>query len=288
MKLLSYSENGVEKFGAAVDGGVVDLGKALGGRHDSLAAVLTPAGLERAKAALESARPDAILDAITFLPVVPRPSRIVCVGVNYRDHALEADRGVAPFPSIFLRLTDSVVAHVQPILRPSVSTHLDYEGELAVIIGRPGQYIPKDRAFDHVAGYSCFNDASIRDWQRHNPGPTPGKNFYHCGSFGPWLVTADEVPDPKSLVLTTHVNGVEVQHTTIDLMINDIPTIIEYVSAFTPLQTGDVISTGTPAGVQMAREKPQWLKAGDVVEVTVSAVGTLRNPIADDEGAYNH
>ena len=155
-----------------------------------------------------------------------------------------------------------------------------------MIIGRPGQYIPKKRAMVHVAGYSCFNDASIRDWQNHNPSPTPGKNFFHCGSFGPHLVTADEVGDPTQLTLTTTLNGVEVQHVTTDLMINDIPTVIAYISAWTPLHTGDVIATGTPAGVGMGRKPPLWMKPGDAVEVTITRVGTLHNSVEDDAGTY--
>jgi 2-keto-4-pentenoate hydratase/2-oxohepta-3-ene-1,7-dioic acid hydratase in catechol pathway len=284
MRLVSYRSDGQESFGAVVDDGVIDLAAALGGRYAQLSDVLTPDGLDQVRAVLDSGRPDHGLDGLTYLPVIPRPSRILCVGVNYRNHAAEAARDVAPYPSIFLRLVESVVGHEQPILRPSVSVHLDYEGELALVIGRPGRRITRAQAMEHIAGYSCFNDASVRDWQRHNPGPTPGKNFYHCGSFGPWLVTADEIPDPSALTLSTHVNGVEMQHTTTDLLIHDIPTIIEYVSAFTPLQTGDVISTGTPAGVQLGRKEPNWLKPGDVVEITITGIGTLRNVITDDAG----
>src|SRR5262249_29156901 len=149
------------------------------------------------------------------------PSRILAVGVNYRAHAAEAGRAETSHPSIFIRLPDTVVGHGQPILRPRVSTDLDYEGELALVIGKGGRYIDAANALEHVAGYTCFNDASIRDWQRHNPGPTPGKNFYCCGACGPWLVTADEIPDPSKLTLTTRVNGMEVQNTPTDLMIYD-------------------------------------------------------------------
>ncbi len=262
--------------------GVVDLKRALGGRYGSLAEMLTPEGLKDAEAALAGKSPDVALPAVSYLPVIPNPSRIVCIGVNYRAHALEAERQDTGFPSVFLRLPDTVVGHRQPILRPRVSKDLDFEGELAVVIGRPGRYISRDDALQHVAGYSCFNDASIRDWQRHNPGPTPGKNFYQCGSFGPWLVTADEIPDPRALKLTTTVNGIEMQSTTLDLMIYDVPAIIEYVSGFTPLHTGDVISTGTPAGVAMGRNPPPWLKAGDKVEITITGIGTLHNEIADE------
>jgi 2-keto-4-pentenoate hydratase/2-oxohepta-3-ene-1,7-dioic acid hydratase in catechol pathway len=284
VKLLSYRAGTEERFGAVKGEGVVDLGRALGGRYGALSEVLTPERLDEVRAAVERGSPDVALAGLDYAPVITNPSRIICVGVNYSDHAAEAAREIAPFPSIFLRLVESVVGHGKPILRPRVSTDLDYEGELAVVIGRPGQYIPRERALEHVAGYSCFNDASVRDWQRHNPGPTPGKNFYGCGSFGPWLVTADEVGNPTQLTLSTRLNGVEVQHVTTNLMINDIPTVIEYVSAWTPLRTGDVISTGTPAGVGMGRKPPLWMKPGDVVEVTISGIGTLSNPIEYDTG----
>jgi 2-keto-4-pentenoate hydratase/2-oxohepta-3-ene-1,7-dioic acid hydratase in catechol pathway len=269
----------------SVGDGVVDLGRRLS--YPSLAEALTDTGLVEVRSAVASGAPDARLADVTFLPVIPSPSRILCIGVNYRDHAVEAAREETGNPSVFIRLTSSVVGHGQPILRPRISTQLDYEGELAVVIGSPGHYIPRGRALEHVAGYSCFNDASVRDWQRHNPGPTPGKNFFRCGSFGPWLVTADEIEDPVRLELTTTVNGVEVQHTTTDLMIYDVPTIIEYVSSFTPLLPGDVISTGTPAGVGMGRKPPLWLKPGDTVAVTISGIGTLENSIADDDGLYD-
>jgi 2-keto-4-pentenoate hydratase/2-oxohepta-3-ene-1,7-dioic acid hydratase in catechol pathway len=284
MRLVSYRADGQDRFGAVLDDGVVDLTNALSGRYAHLSDVLTTEGLHELRVAVASRRPERGLEGLSYLPVIPRPSRILCVGVNYRDHAAEAARDVAAYPSIFLRLIESVVGHEQPILRPAVSVELDYEGELCLVIGRPGRRIPRAEAMAHIAGYACFNDASVRDWQRHNPGPTPGKNFYHCGAFGPWLVTADEIPDPSALTLSTRVNGLEVQHTTTDLLIHDIPTIIEYVSSFTPLRTGDVISTGTPAGVQLGRKEPNWLKPGDVVEVTISGIGTLRNVIADDAG----
>ncbi len=286
MKLLSYQVGDEVRFGAIKGDGVVDLGRAMGARYGALAEVLTPERLEELPRVIEGSTADLPLADIAYAPLIPNPSRILCVGVNYSDHAAEAARPITKHPTIFLRVPESVVAHDEPILRPSVSGDLDYEGELAVIIGKPGQYIPKERALEHVAGYSCFNDASIRDWQNHNPSPTPGKNFYRCGSFGPHLVTADEVGDPTKLTLITTLNGVEVQHVTTDLMINDIPTVIAYVSAWTPLRAGDVISTGTPAGVGMGRKPPLWMKPGDTVEVTISRVGTLRNTIEDDTGTY--
>ena len=282
MKLLSFRYGARESYGALTDDGIVDLGPRLGGRFPSLREACAPEGLAAIADSLQDVRPSLRLDAATFLPVIPRPARIFGIGVNYRDHAQETGRAETPHPSVFIRLPDSVVGHNEAILRPKVSTQLDFEGELAVIIGRAGRHIPPERALDHVAGYSCFNDASIRDWQRHNPGPTPGKNFYRCGALGPWLVTADEAGDPSQLTLTTHLNGAQVQHTTTDLMINDIPTIIAYISGFSPLEPGDVIATGTPAGVGHGRTPPLWMQPGDVVELTISGIGTLRNTIEDE------
>jgi 2-keto-4-pentenoate hydratase/2-oxohepta-3-ene-1,7-dioic acid hydratase in catechol pathway len=158
---------------------------------------------------------------------------------------------------------------------------MDFEGELGVIIGKRGRYIDKQSAFSYVAGYTCFNDVTIRDWQRHGTVALPGKNFYRSGSCGPWLVTADEVPDPSNLMLTVTLNGEEMQRARTD-MIFDIPTLIAYLSAFTPLEPGDVIATGTPSGVGMQRKPPVWLKHGDVIEVTISGLGTLSNPIEDE------
>jgi 2-keto-4-pentenoate hydratase/2-oxohepta-3-ene-1,7-dioic acid hydratase in catechol pathway len=218
---------------------------------------------------------------VELLPPIPNPARILAIGVNYRAHAQETgQQRSAEFPSVFIRLPSSVVAHGEAILRPRVSGDLDFEGELAVVIGRAGRYIKREDALNYVFGYSCFNDASIRDWQRHNPGPTPGKNFYRCGSFGPWIVT--EIPDPHDLHLETRLNGEVVQDAHTSQLIHDVPRIIEYCSAFTPLEPGDVIATGTPSGVGMSRTPPLWMKAGDVVEVTISNIGTLRNVIEDE------
>lgn len=218
----------------------------------------------------------------TLLPVIPNPGKILCIGLNYEDHRRETGRAVVENPTIFTRFADSQVAHGQPLLRPRVSTDFDYEGELAIVIGTGGRYIARDAAFTHVAGYSCYNDGSVRDWQRHTHQFTPGKNFPQTGGFGPWLVTPDEVPDLDALTLTTRVNGEVVQQSGLDHMIFDVPRIIEYCSAFTPLNPGDVIATGTPGGVGAKRTPPLWLKPGDTVEVAISGIGVLRNGIADE------
>ena len=225
------------------------------------------------------------LSAVTFLPVIPNPDKILCIGLNYESHRRETGRAEVGHPTIFLRLNNSQVGHDRPILRPHVSDNLDYEGELAVIIGRGGRYITQARAFDHVAGYACYNDATLRDWQRHTHQFTPGKNFPATGGFGPWMVTADEVPDVEALHLTTRLNGEAMQEAKLDQLIFSIPRIIEYCSAFTQLEPGDVIATGTPGGVGFKREPILFMKPGDVIEVDIPGVGKLVNTVSDEPHA---
>lgn len=224
------------------------------------------------------------LSAVTLLPVIPNPGKILCVGLNYETHRRETGRAVVENPTIFTRFADSQAAHGQPLLRPKVSTDFDFEGELAVVIGKGGRYIPREQAMQHVAGYSCYNDGSVRDFQRHTIQFTPGKNFPQTGGFGPWLVTADEVPDLNALHLTTRVNGAVVQEAGLDHMIFDVPQIIAYCSSFTPLSPGDVIASGTPGGVGAKRNPPLWLKPGDTVDVEITGIGLLRNGVIDEAG----
>jgi 2-keto-4-pentenoate hydratase/2-oxohepta-3-ene-1,7-dioic acid hydratase in catechol pathway len=185
-------------------------------------------------------------------------------------------------PTVFVRFASSLAAPGAPLELPGASDQLDYEGELAVVIGRPGRHIAPADALGHVAGYSCFNDGSVRDWQRHTTQFTPGKNFDRTGSFGPWLVTADEIGDPRSLTLTTRLDGEVVQHSSVDLLIFDVPTLLAYLSTFTELRPGDVIATGTPGGVGMARSPQRWMRPGEVVEVDIERVGVLRNTIGTE------
>ncbi len=252
--------------------------------HADLKAAIAAGALADLARACEASGIRMPLAEVTLLPVIPNPGKILCVGLNYETHRRETGRDVVENPTIFTRFADSQAAHGQDLLRPRVSTDFDFEGELAVVIGEGGRYIPRAEAMRHIAGYACYNDGSVRDWQRHTIQFTPGKNFPQTGGFGPWLVTADEVADLDSLRLTTRVNGEAVQDTTLDHMIFDVPRIIEYCSAFTPLSPGDVIATGTPGGVGAKRKPPLWLKPGDMVEVEITGIGVLRNGIADEAG----
>lgn len=273
MKLVSFRHAGKSGFGLVDGDDVVDL--------------TTPDTLDL-KTALAlglpspDGRPRLPLGDVDLAPVIPDPAKIFCIGVNYLDHRQEMGRAETGYPTIFLRFADTLTAHGAPLVRPRESERFDYEGELAVIIGAGGRRIPEAEAMNHVAGYACFNDGSVRDWQNHTTQFTPGKNFPATGGFGPWMVTADEVPDPSALTLTTRLNGQVVQNSTVDLLIFPIPALIAYISSFTALSPGDVISTGTPGGVGARRDPPLWMKDGDTVEVEISGVGTLRNTVADD------
>ena len=222
------------------------------------------------------------LSEIVFLPPVVQPKKIICVGRNYAAHAAEMGKEVSERPLLFVRFATTLVGHKQPILKPAESERLDYEGELAVIIGKRARRVKAEQALEIVAGYSCFNDASARDWQAHTSQFTAGKNFDATGAFGPWMVTADEIPDPTNLSLTTRLNGEVVQQANTSHMIFPVTVLIEYVSSFCTLEPGDVIATGTPAGVGDKRTPPLYLKAGDVVEVEIDRVGLLANPIEAD------
>ena len=282
MKLLSFTAAGRDSYGAVVGDGVVDLGARLGLRLPTLRQLIAADAFAEAAALVARGKADHALADIRFRPVIPDPGKIVCVGLNYRDHVAEGGRDVTEKPVLFARFADSQMGHGEPMVRPRVSDKLDYEGELAIVIGRPGRHIAEADALAHVAGYACYNDGSVRDWQRHTHQFTPGKNFHATGAFGPWMVTADEIPDPTKLHLTTRLNGGVRQDTTTDMMIFSIPEQIAYISTFTPLAPGDVIVTGTPGGVGSRRNPPEYMKAGDVIEVEISGVGLLRNPVVDE------
>jgi 2-keto-4-pentenoate hydratase/2-oxohepta-3-ene-1,7-dioic acid hydratase in catechol pathway len=279
MKLASYRLDGEDTFGAVVGDGIVTLGGCRA-RHPTLRAALAAGALGELKSAAAGKAPDHKLADVAFLPVIPDPEKILCVGINYRDHAAETGRDTMSNPQMFLRLVNTLVGHDGEMIRPKVSTNFDFEGELAVIIGRGGRHIAERDALTHVAGYSCFVDGSVRDWQKH--AVTSGKNFIGTGPLGPWLVTSDEIPDPGRLTLTTRLNGQEVQRSGTDMLIYSVARIIAYVSTFTPLAPGDVIATGTPAGVGHKRTPPLWMKPGDRLEVEITGIGTLTSRIVDE------
>ncbi|HEY1777230.1 MAG TPA: fumarylacetoacetate hydrolase family protein [Solirubrobacteraceae bacterium] len=280
MRLASFLIGGRASYGLVCDGGVVDLKRRLGDQVPDLRALLA-GGIDGAND-FARASADYSLDAVTWLPVIPNPTAIYCIGLNYRAHAEEVGRPAGEWPAVFLRLAASQIGHLQPIVRPLVSRQLDYEGELAVIIGRPARHVAAADALRHIAGYAVYNDASVRDWQRHSAQYTPGKNFPATGAFGPWLVSSEEVPDPSQLELITRLNGVVVQYAQLTELIFPIPEIVAYLSQFTRLEAGDVIITGTPSGVGSTRSPQLWLVPGDTIEVDIRGIGMLSNTIIDE------
>ena len=281
MKLISFEHAGRASFGVVQGEAIIDLVKALGGRYPSLRALLAAQALGEIAPAIAGRTPDLTLAEVQYAPVIPDPGKIWCCGLNYAEHVRETQREVTEQPTFFMRVADSQVGHGQAMMRPRESTQFDFEAEIAVIIGRPGRRIREEDAGAHVAGYACYNDGSVRDWQRHTSQWIPGKNFWRTGGFGPWMVTRDEVGDITTQTLTTRVNGVVKQQAGIDLLIFDIPALIAYISVFVPLEGGDVIVTGTPGGVGAARNPPEFMKPGDVAEIEITGVGTLRNVVKE-------
>ena len=282
MRLASYVSGGNPGYGVVTDKGVVDLSRRLGARYPDLRALLAADALSEARRSVAGAAPDYQWTDLTLLPVIPNPDKIICVGLNYEEHRVESGRDKTDNPTLFIRFAGSQVGASQPMLRPRESTHFDYEAEIAVIIGKGGRRISADDSWSHVAGYSCYNDGSVRDWQRHTSQFTAGKNFAATGAFGPWMVTADEIPPNSVMTLTGRLNGREVQRATTEQMIFKIPALIRYISAFTELLPGDVIVSGTPGGVGAKRTPPLWMVPGDTVEIEIDKVGILQNSIAED------
>jgi 2-keto-4-pentenoate hydratase/2-oxohepta-3-ene-1,7-dioic acid hydratase in catechol pathway len=285
MHLLSFAANGRESFGVVSGDGVIDLGSRMTSAR-SLTALLAAGALDEARRVAAAVRaPDLGLDAIEFHPPIPRPAKILCIGVNYAErHEEYGDRTPPPaYPSIFIRTPGSFVGHQAPLLRPRESREFDYEGEIAVVIGRRARRVPEASAAEVIAGVTCANDGTLRDWVRHGKfNVTPGKNFERSGSIGPWLTTLDEAGPLDALTVTTLVNGERRQHDTTAHLIFSIPRLLAYISTFTTLEPGDVILTGTPPGAGARRQPPIYLRAGDRVEVTVDGVGTLSNVVEDE------
>lgn len=278
MKLLSFRIGTRATFGALVYGRVYDLGEALAGKYADLRAVLAADALGELPGAIGNAKSYAP-DKIEYLPVIPNPAKIFCVGLNYKAHAAEAGHEPLEVPVIFSRFAASQAGHDQPMLLPPESSDLDFEGEIAVILGKGGRRIKEADAAAHIAGYAPYNDGSIRDWQLRSLQWIPGKNFATTGAFGPWMATADELDENPDLTLITRLNGQEVQRTSSHDMIFSVPYLIAFCSTFVELEAGDVIVTGTPGGVGMMRDPKLWMKDGDVCEIEVQPIGVLRSPI---------
>lgn len=283
MKLVSYINEGVASYGIVIGENVADLRLLT---NDSIPDLKTFIALNfPLTVPPETLAQHATLkySELELLPVIPNPEKIVCVGLNYGDHVREVGREVGSVPTLFLRIPQSQLAHGADIVLPPESSQLDYEGEIAIIIGKPGRRISEASAWEHIAGYACYNDGTIRDWQFGTTQWTPGKNFWRTGAFGPWMVTADEIEPGQTMTLVTRLNGTELQRATTDMLIHSIPRLISYISTFIPLETGDVIVTGTPGGVGVKRNPQVFMKEGDVVEVEVDAIGVLRNGIRHEE-----
>ncbi len=277
MKLASFVHQGIRSYGIVKADGVINLGQRLGDRYGDLKSLLAANALNEAQQ-LNGETPDIRFDDLQFLPVIDNPAKILCVGMNYAEKRKEFDQH-NPAPTLFVRFADSQTGHNAPVLKPRHSSEFDYEGELAVIIGKGGEDISREEALSHVAGYSCYMDGSARDWQ--HTWFTAGKNWRQTGAFGPWMTTADEIPDPHQLAIRTWLNGRMVQDDNTASMIHKVAELIEYISTFTSLTPGDVIITGSPGGVGKKRNPPLFMQAGDRIEVEIENIGHLSNVIID-------
>jgi 2-keto-4-pentenoate hydratase/2-oxohepta-3-ene-1,7-dioic acid hydratase in catechol pathway len=278
MKLASYIVDDKPIYGVVTGDGIVTLNERLiyGTLRDALAAE----ALDDIRRVTQGAQADHKLAEVRFLPAIPNPNKILCAGINYRSHAAETGRDIPTKPSMFARFVDTLVGHDGEMVRPKISECFDFEGELAIVMGRAGRNISEEHALEYVAGYTCFVDGSVRDYQKISV--TSGKNFPATGPLGPWIATTDEIPDPGHLTLTTRLNGKEVQRSGTDMLIHSVPAIVAFCSEFTALSPGDIIATGTPDGVGHRRTPPLWMKAGDVLEVEISGIGVLRTKVVDE------
>lgn len=283
MKIASALQGTNTVFGVIEKGAIADLSASFDSPQALVAEVHTSSGRNRV-ASLAAAATKVDLSDVTLLPPVPLARRILCVGTNYADHIAESDRvSEAPaHPVIFTRFPSSLVGHGEHLERSRASTSYDYEGELAIIIGQSTRYATRENALDAIAGYACFMDGTMRDFQRHTSQFVPGKSFDRSGACGPWMVTADEIADPYALTLTTRVDGEIVQQASTSLLIHDLQAIVSYCSTFTTLEPGDIIATGTPGGVGYVKDPPLWLEPGREVSVDVTGVGTLVNTVIDE------
>ena len=290
MQYVSFIRLGEPAFGVFLNNKIYDLTYQLGSGVSSLKEAIhfdvLPDNTEELEEYLAHVTPYALSD-VSFLPVIPDPGKILCIGLNYEKHRVETKRPESEFPTIFTRFPDSQVAHRESVIKPSVSDRVDFEGELAVIMGKGGKNISESEAMETIIGFSCYNDVSIRDYQRHTSQFTPGKNFSKTGGFGPFLTMSSSIQNYRDLTIKTQLNGETVQDAKLDQLIFSIAELISYISTFTPLTPGDVIVSGTPGGVGDRREPPLYMNKGDIVEVEISQVGKLINPILDEESIIN-
>ena len=281
MRWLSFLRDGSETFGYVVvdsngSEGVVDAGSR--SEFVSLREAIAADALTHLTGSCGD-QADVSLPDIDYLPTIADPAKIMCVGLNYKAHQEETGRGGEGYPAIFVRFADAQMGHNAPMIRPVESTSLDFEGEIALIIGKAGRRIKPAEAMSHVAGFSIYNDGSVRDYQRQTSQFTPGKNFANTGGFGPWMMTVDEIGDLDAMEITTRLNGEVMQNATSDLLVHGFAEILEYCSTFVELKPGDVLVTGTPGGVGAARKPPVFMDEGDLIEVEVKPIGTLSNPV---------
>ena len=294
MKLVSFLHAGQTHYGAVKSGKVIDLSARIGGQYPDINSFIAHDGLQVAKSIVDDCKGDYNFDDVDLLPVIPNPGKIFGVGLNYHDHVNEANKAIgnrkAPDRAmIFARWKESLTAHKKPIMRPRVSHMLDWEAELLVVIGKStGRYVPRNKVFDYIFGYSCFNEACLRDYQRHSSQISPGKNFEQTGASGPWLVTADEIPNPMDLNIEMRLNGTVMQKANTSEMIHSIAATIEYITEWIRLEPGDMIATGTMGGVGFARTPPIFMKPGDIAEVEIEHIGILTNTIEDEPAHVSH
>jgi 2-keto-4-pentenoate hydratase/2-oxohepta-3-ene-1,7-dioic acid hydratase in catechol pathway len=284
-RLATFSVDGSTKYGAVVDGGIVDLSVRYTKDYPTLREVIASGALTRLVEEAAKHAPDFALDAVTWLAPIPSPEKIICIGVNYPDRNEEYKDGqaAAKFPSMFMRTPRSFVGHETPLVRPRASEQLDYEGEVALVVGKAGRHIPESVALDHIAAVTLCNEGTIRDWVRHAKfNVTQGKNFDSTGSLGPWIVPYTSEADVADIRLTSRVNGELRQDDRTSRMIFGFRFLINYISTFTTLVPGDVIVTGTPTGAGARFDPPRYLKPGDVVEVEAENIGVLRNGVIDE------
>jgi len=275
MKIVSYVADGEAGYGLMTEDGLRPATDTLTHRYPTVRALLEGDAID----ALPQSVDNRVINDFRYQPPVPEPSKILCVGVNYLPHIREMGREKPDYPVVFIRFANSVVGHEEAMIAPEVSTQYDYEGELAVIIGRTTHRVKAADAMSHIAGYCAFNDGSVRDFQRHTPQFTAGKNFFASGAAGPWLTTSDAIDDVRDIQLQTRLNGTVMQNESVSELVFDIPELIEYCSSFARLEAGDILVTGTPGGVGAGRKPPVWLKPGDRVEVDLGPLGSLSNPV---------